>query len=253
MQWEDQAIILKKYPFGEHSCIVTVLSKEHGLHKGLLKRGKFMQGDVVKAAWYARLPEQLGIWSFHGENSFAPFFMRNKTLLACFLFVCELLPALLSERTPYPSIFYEFLAFWEKNASLSSGSLLLLPFHYWLFELFLLEKIGFGLDFQDLSQETSDDPLFYVSPKTGRVVTRSVGYPYRQQLLLFPQCFQNVEPFLQDPSAFRQELQKGLAVTEFFLFQKTLPLGEADPLHKKRQYMISLIFEVFQEASLNAP
>ncbi|GHS94726.1 hypothetical protein AGMMS49949_08670 [Alphaproteobacteria bacterium] len=35
MKWDDAALILKTYDFGEKPKIITVLSEAHGLHKGL--------------------------------------------------------------------------------------------------------------------------------------------------------------------------------------------------------------------------
>ncbi|MDR1207732.1 MAG: recombination protein O N-terminal domain-containing protein [Holosporales bacterium] len=143
MRWEDTAIILKTAKFGERSCIVTVLSQQHGMHKGLLKYGAPpLLGDIVHAAWAARLREQLGGWRLDVEFSYSAFFMRDKIKLSVFVFLCEVLCVLLDERTPYEHVFNSTISLLEK---LRTSKL----FEEWIvdylqFEDLLLKQAGFG-------------------------------------------------------------------------------------------------------------
>ena len=54
------------------------------------------------------------------------------------------------------------------------------------FELLLLDELGFGLDLESCAATGSRDELVYVSPKSGRAVSREAGEPYRERLLPLP-------------------------------------------------------------------
>jgi DNA repair protein RecO (recombination protein O) len=148
--WEDVAITLKTARFGEKSYIVTVLSQQHGLHKALLRYGKPpLPGDVVRATWIARLREQLGVWRFDIEFSYSPFFMRDRAKLSVFIFACEVLCAVLDERTPHVHVFDGVLSFFEQlRISTVSADWIA---YYLLFEAFLLKQIGFGYERCDVA------------------------------------------------------------------------------------------------------
>src|SRR3546814_7318231 len=67
MEWTDQAIVLSARRHGESAAIVTLLTREHGRHAGLVpggagkrSRGLYEAGNFVRATWRARLPEHLG-------------------------------------------------------------------------------------------------------------------------------------------------------------------------------------------------
>ena len=51
------------------------------------------------------------------------------------------------------------------------------------FELGLLDDLGFGLDLERCAATGTNDDLAYVSPKSGRAVSRSAGEPYGDRLL----------------------------------------------------------------------
>ncbi len=57
-------------------------------------------------------------------------------------------------------------------------------FVHW--EIGLLNELGFGLDLSRCAATGSVDDLVYVSPRTGRAVSRSAGEPYRDRLLSLP-------------------------------------------------------------------
>ena len=68
MQWSDRAIILSAKRLGENSAIITLLTENNGLYKGVdrsafskAKRGIYQAGNIVVANWKARLAEQIGM------------------------------------------------------------------------------------------------------------------------------------------------------------------------------------------------
>ena len=54
------------------------------------------------------------------------------------------------------------------------------------FELALLDELGFGLDLEQCAATGVRDDLIYVSPKSGRAVSRSAGTPWADKMLALP-------------------------------------------------------------------
>ncbi len=62
------------------------------------------------------------------------------------------------------------------------------------FELQLLAELGFGLDLDSCAATGATAELIYVSPRSGRAVSRDAGAPWRDKLLRLP-------AFLAEPEA----------------------------------------------------
>ncbi len=60
------------------------------------------------------------------------------------------------------------------------------PTIYVRLELGLLQELGFGLDLAKCAATGSTDDLAYVSPRTGRAVSRAAAGPYKEKLLPLP-------------------------------------------------------------------
>ena len=82
---------------------------------------------------------------------------------------------------------------------------------YARWELALLTDMGYGLDLSSCASTGSADDLIYVSPKSGRAVSREAGKPYLGRLLALPAFLQDDE---STPS-FR-EIAQSLALTGHF-------------------------------------
>jgi DNA repair protein RecO (recombination protein O) len=95
------------------------------------------------------------------------------------------------------------------------------------FELQLLSELGFGLDLESCAATGATAELVYVSPKSGRAVSRTAGLPWRDKLLRLPAFLGEGAPE-QAPSA--ADLADGFAMTGFFLHRYVLePRGLAMP------------------------
>jgi DNA repair protein RecO (recombination protein O) len=86
------------------------------------------------------------------------------------------------------------------------------------FELQLLAELGFGLDLSICAASGSETDLVYVSPKSGRAVSRQAGEPWRQKLLALPAFLRDASA--ADPSP--QDISDGFALTGFFLARHVL-------------------------------
>jgi len=80
------------------------------------------------------------------------------------------------------------------------------------FELGLLASLGFGLNLDVCAVSGSTDDLAWVSPRTGRAVSRTEGAPYAERLLGLP-------PFLlgNQAAVVEGDVGLGLALTGHFL------------------------------------
>jgi DNA repair protein RecO (recombination protein O) len=76
----------------------------------------------------------------------------------------------------------------------------------------MLTELGFGLDLTSCAATGTSSDLIFVSPKSGRAVSRAAGEAWREKLLRLP-------GFLVAESAPRDlaDLADGFALTGFFL------------------------------------
>ncbi|MEM7653757.1 MAG: DNA repair protein RecO, partial [Pseudomonadota bacterium] len=67
MEWSDEGIVLSARRHGESAAIVTLFTREHGRHAGLVRggtsrkvAGMLQPGNEVAVTWRARLEDHLG-------------------------------------------------------------------------------------------------------------------------------------------------------------------------------------------------
>jgi DNA repair protein RecO (recombination protein O) len=215
MQWDDEAIVLGVKRHGEASAILEVMTREHGRHLGLVRgaagarlRPVLQPGNRVSVTWRARLDEHLGHYQVEGLDLAAARFLDAAHALYGLMHVatlCRLLP----ERDPHPQI---HAALDHVLAALSDARLA--GPRMARFELQLLSELGFGLDLESCAATGTTADLVYVSPKSGRAVSRAAGLPWHDRLLRLPAFLGEPEPD-EAPSA--ADLADGFAMTGFFL------------------------------------
>src|SRR5688572_24538185 len=220
MEWTDEGIVLGSRRHGEANAILEVMTRAHGRHLGLVRGGAssrlrpmLQPGNVVRAVWRARLDEHLGHYTvealqLHGASQLAAsHVVYGVTHLAA---LCRLLP----ERDPHPEV-HEWLsaALAQLDDPLAAGAEVV------RFELRMLAELGFGLDLSSCAATGDEDDLSYVSPKSGRAVSRGAGEPWHDRLLRLP-SFVMDRPEPVAPSA--ADLADGFALTGFFLARHVL-------------------------------
>jgi DNA repair protein RecO (recombination protein O) len=245
MHWEDVGIVLSARVFAERDATVTLLTRSHGLWRALARggrgndqRGIWEPGNLVLARWNARLPEHLGAYSGELLHAVAALLMEDRRALACLASALALLESSLHERDPHP-VLYEHLrhllsALCTEHADGAA--------EYLRFELELLKETGFGLDLARCAATGSTEELCYLSPKTGRAVSREAGLPWHDRLLPLPAS-------LRDPaSASPGALHEALHVTGYFLTQHLYaPRGK--PLPAARAHWAELCLGLPAETS----
>ncbi len=187
IEWRDDAVLLATRRHGESAAIVSVLSRSHGRHHGLVPGGagqkmrpNLQPGNSLAVVWRARLAESLGTMTCEMTNAYAARFFHDQDRLSCLSSACALIEALVPEREPNEALFCATEALLEGLAGPAWSSI----YAHW--ELALLRTLGYGIDLSCCTVSGANDDLAYVSPKSGRAVSRSSGEAYRDKLLALP-------------------------------------------------------------------
>jgi DNA repair protein RecO (recombination protein O) len=94
------------------------------------------------------------------------------------------------------------------------------------FELLVLDELGFGLDLSECAATGARQDLIYVSPKSGRAVSREAGAPWRDKMLALPAFLQRGSGQHGDAAA----LEEAFRLTGFFLTRHVYePRGIGEP------------------------
>ncbi len=213
MEWSDHGIVLGSRLHGETGIVASLLTHNHGRHAGFVPGGVsrraspvWQPGNLVEVVWKARLAEQLGNFSGELREPNAARFLDEATELSGLAAACAVVDAALPEREPHPAMFDGFRAF---LAALGHAGW---PAIYVRLELGLLQELGFGLDLGKCALTGAVDDLAYVSPKSGRAVSRGAAEPYAGKLLVLP-TFLSTGGLPSDDV----ELRLGFDLTGFFL------------------------------------
>jgi DNA repair protein RecO (recombination protein O) len=235
MDWRDQAVLLSMRPHGESAAIIEVLTAAHGRHAGVVRGGAsrkmaamLQPGTGVQVEWRARLDDHIGTFTVEPVQSRAHL-LADRLALAGLMSVCSLLRAALPEREPHPDI-------WAMTVRLLD--LLGRPgwtSAYLRWELKLLESLGFGLDLGSCAVTGATEGLAFVSPKTGRAVTKAAAGDWADRLLALPAGL--IEDRDLDPT----EVTLGLRLTGFFLYRGLRPVLNDRPLPEARARLIDLL------------
>lgn len=188
MDWRDEGILLAVRPHGESSAIIEVLTREHGRHAGLVYGGQgarmspvLQPGAQLDLAWRARLAEHLGHFRVEPVRARAAI-MSDRAALAALNTVGALAVAFLPEREPDPALYRETLGLADALAARAWDW----PASYASWEVSLLAALGFGLDLARCAATGTTEDLVYVSPRSGRAVSRAAGAAWADRLLPLP-------------------------------------------------------------------
>lgn len=227
MEWRDEGIILGTRRHGETSVILEVMTPAHGRHLGLVRGGRsrrmqplLQPGNRVDLVWRARLDEHLGTFQAEALELNAARLLASATGV----YGVQLLAAhlrLLPERDPHAAIYETLRVLIGHLEEPRSAAELVVRF-----ELLLLDELGFGLDLDECAATGRRDDLAYVSPKSGRAVSREAGAPWQGKLLALP-------AFLRRGSGLRAEassLDEAFRLTGFFFHRHVYePRGLGEP------------------------
>jgi DNA repair protein RecO (recombination protein O) len=223
MQWTSESIIVKQQMFNDEQLICTMFSANYGIYKGLIKinkkhRGQIQVGNIVDATWSSRLAEHLGVYYLELIKPLPIAIIEDKIKLFSVASLCSMLcnclPDKMSERKLYEQSVKYLL-------NLKDSPIWLLE--YFKIELTLLQEMGYGLALDKCVLTGEREGLFYVSPKTGRAVTKAAGIAYHDKLLKLPGFLINKpEPIKQQDYIDAFDLLSHFFL-KFILIDKELP------------------------------
>jgi DNA repair protein RecO (recombination protein O) len=232
MIWTDLAIVLSCRKHGENSVIMSVLTKEHGRHLGLVRGGAgkrlsplLQPGNLLRVEWKGRLDEHLGMFQVEMEQAYSAQALSNRTQLLYLNTFCAVCETCLAEKESVEGVFGATLILLNMLDQIN-----LWPELYLRWELGLLNELGYGLDLTACAATGQKGDLIYVSPKTGRAVSRDAGEPYKNKLLPLPRYL-----LVDEIKPKKKDLIIGFKLTEHFLERCILtPNGKKLPAARTR-------------------
>ena len=237
LEWREEGVLLAVRRHGESGAIAEIFTEEHGRHAGLVRGGGgrrlapvLQPGTQLDAAWRARLEDHLGTFTVEPLHARAAALMSDRRGLAGLAAITALAAFALPERHPYP-VFYR-----QTVATLDLiGASPVWPLAYLRWELALLAEMGFGLDLERCAATGGTEDLAYVSPRTGRAVSRAGAGEWADKLLPLP-------PALAGRGAGeRSEIAQGLRTTGHFLHTALAPSLGDRPLPAARDRLAALL------------
>lgn len=236
MEWQDEGVLIAMRAHGEASAIIEVFTAGHGRHAGVVRGGAsrrqaaIMQpGTQLAVTWRARLEDHIGSFTVEPLQSRAGL-LGDRLALAGLSSMCAMLRVALPER--------------ESHLTLWRATMVLLralehdpewPALYLRWELTLLEELGFGLDLSRCAVTGNREDLAFVSPKTGRAVSRVGAGDWADKLFPLPHCLMGQGP------APRKEIVQGLAITGHFLARELAPVLGNRPMPEARLRLLTLL------------
>lgn len=189
MEWVDQGIVLSARRHGESDVVLDLMTHARGRHLGLVRGGRsrrlrplLQPGNRLQATWRARLDDHLG------QYVVEPLSMRAARLFddPALLFALQVLTGhlgLLAEREAHAGLYAAVDQALDAFSGADPPTLIALCAFVARFELALLEELGFGLDLERCARTGVREDLAFVSPRSGRAVSRAGAVGYEDRLL----------------------------------------------------------------------
>ena len=138
-------------------------------------------GAQLDVHWRARLEDHIGSFSVEPVRSRAAAALGDRVSLAGLNAVTALLAYCLPEREAHLALYHET----ETLLDLL-GQPEIWPLAYLRWEVRLLSDMGYALELDRCAVTGSTEDLIYVSPKTGRAVSRAGAGDWAERLLPLP-------------------------------------------------------------------
>ena len=208
-------MVIGARPYGDEHLLLSILTRNRGLRRGLtrfIRRRPPQIGDLVDATWRAKLPSNLGHFTYEVITSTFYNYFRDRVKLMCLSSVTHIMSVALPENEPHPILydsFQDFAAAAEAEAPWYN--------HYLRLELSVLSQLGFALDLSRCAISNTTDNLLFISPKTGRALSAVVGHAYRDRLLPLPKVLRSISCGLETECCSASEFALSLKILGFFL------------------------------------
>ena len=212
--WDDEGLILSSINYSETSMILKVFTCNRGVQKGFVRGAKskkksniYEAGNLVSISFRSRTEDMLGIFLVDLLKPSSLLYLNDLKRFSCIISVINLLEFSLLENEIETELYFFSKNLINKVFSYEEGWIE----EYIRWEVFLLKKIGFGLELSKCILSNKKTDLSYVSPKSGCAVSKEAGKPWEKKLLELPKFL------ISDNKANKSELSKGFKITTYFL------------------------------------
>ena len=236
MEWRDEGIVLAARPHGETAAILEMFTRDHGRHLGVVHGGRsrriapmLQPGNQVAATWRGRVETHLGGFAVEPVRTRAGAVMADPLRLAALTSVCALCAFVLPEREAMPDFQSRTEALCD---AIAEGEGWLRDVVFW--EMALLEVSGFRLDLAACAAGGGANDLAFVSPKSGRAVSRAGAGRWADRLLPLPEM-------LLGEAATLEGVIAALELTGFFLRERLAPSLGDRPLPPARERLMEAL------------
>ena len=212
--WDDEGLILSSIDYSETSLIIKVFTRNHGVQKGFVRGAKrnkksniYEAGNLVSISFKSRTEDMLGIFLVDLMKPLPLLYLNDLGRFSCIISLINLLEFSLLESEPETELYFFSKNLINKIFSYEEGWIE----EYIRWEVFLLKKIGFGLELSKCILSNKKTNLSYISPKSGCAVNKDAGKPWEKKLLELPKFL------ISDNKANNSDLSKGFIITTYFL------------------------------------
>lgn len=238
MEWRDEGMVLSVRKHGETSVIAEIFTREHGRHAGVVRGGTsrklkpvLQPGNQVQVDWSARLEEHLGAFRVEPTKSRMVQIMGDRRALEGLNSVCALAGFCLGEREPAGGFYALTLDLVDRIDYRDDW---LADYARW--ETVLLSDLGYGLDLDECASTGQHTDLIYVSPRTGRAVSRDAGAPWADRLLPLPAFLRD-----GDETISVKDVLSALTTTGHFFQSSVAPaLGKENVPQARERFLSAL-------------
>jgi DNA repair protein RecO (recombination protein O) len=246
IEWRDEGLVLAVRSHGESDAIADVFTPSHGRHAGIVRGGAgrrlgpaLQPGTQLALVWTARLEDHLGAFAVEPVRSRSGL-MGDPLALSGMAAVCALLTFALPDRQAHQALYDRTQVLLDLMATDADW-----PLAYLRWEVLLLDETGFGLDLGTCAVTGGQDDLAFVSPRTGRAVSRTGAGKWADRLLPLPRCLAAGA----GPTG-AADLLSGLNVTGHFLRRSLAASLGVRPLPPARQRLIDRMRRQFGRTSV---
>jgi DNA repair protein RecO (recombination protein O) len=230
-------VLLAVRRYGESGAIAEVLTEGRGRHAGLVRGGGgrrmapvLQPGAQLDVTWRARLEEHLGTFAVEPMRGRAAALMGDRAGLAGLAAVTALAAFALPERQACPAFYRQTVAVLDLI-----GQAEVWPLAYLRWEVALLAETGYGLDLSVCAATGAREDLAFVSPRSGRAVSRQGAGAWADRLLPLPAALRG------EGAGELREVRAGLETTGHFLERRLAPALGDRPLPTARARLLEAL------------
>ena len=237
IEWRDEGVLLKVRKHGENAAIIEVFTEKRGRAAGIVRGGTsrkiapmLQPGAQLDVTWKARLEDHLGSFTIEPLRSRTAQVMQNRLALAGLNAVTGLLAFVLPEREAHAPLYHRTVGLLDLL-----GQTDIWPLAYLQWEMALLAEMGFALDLTACAATGATEGLFYVSPRTGRAVSRDGAGDWADRLLPLPPVL------LGRGDATGPDIADALGTTGHFLHNHLAPSLGDKPVPEVRARLLDVL------------